>query len=70
VRGGEGVDGLGGDEGLPAEGFGLAALCGVKPSYLPNLSPCERSFCPAEEIGPILTVYLILVHVSAKTQKF
>jgi len=44
------------------------------PLCLPNSgagqSPCERSFCPAEEIGPILTVYLILVYVSAKIKIF
>lgn len=30
VGGGEGVDGLGGGKGLPAERFGFAALCGVE----------------------------------------
>ena len=30
MGGGEGVDGFGGGEGLPAEGFGFAALCGVE----------------------------------------
>ena len=30
VGGGEGGDGFGGGEGLLAEGFGFAALCGVE----------------------------------------
>ena len=30
MGGGEGVDGLGGGEGLLAEGFGFAAVCGVE----------------------------------------